>query len=411
MAIPINKTFVNKIIKHYLKYDKDNPFIFISSILAFLGIAAGVMVLMLAMGIMHGTQEEFKKRLFVMNYPLTLIPTQYNTTNKQLVSDLEANFPEIKISPYYTTPVITKSGSNVNGSILYGVDFEKEAKINEVFNKAYQNSLHTPSKYRLITGETLNLEMGVMKSQKLTLYFTEQQAIGFGTMPLQKRFMVDGTFDSGLKAYDKTLIYTTHEAFNKVLKRPQGIYDGLHIYSKDEMKDKIRIQKFLKERGLQHAIIVQGWWEENTSFFAAMEMEKKALFLVLLLIILVASLNIISSLLMTVMSRRAEIALMKTLGATGREIRHIFFKLGVIIGVSGIMAGVLLGFLGKWILTTFDIISLSADVYGFSKLPVDLTTFDFISIITGTFIIVLVSALYPAYKGSSVDPLTVLRNE
>ncbi len=411
MSVPVNKVFVNKIIKHYLKYDKDNPFIFISSILAFLGIAAGVMVLMLAMGIMHGTQEEFKKRLFVMNYPLTLIPTSYNTTNDQLVADLQANFPKIRISPYYTTPVITKSGSNVNGSILYGVDFEKEAKINEVFEKAYQSSLHTQSKYRLITGETLNLEMGVMKSQKLTLYFTEQQAIGFGTMPLQKRFVVDGTFESGLKAYDKTLIYATHEAFNKVLKRPKGIYDGLHIYSKDEMKDKVRIQKFLQERGLQHSIIVQGWWEENTSFFAAMEMEKKALFLVLLLIILVASLNIISSLLMTVMSRRAEIALMKTLGATSKEIQHIFFKLGVIIGISGIVAGVILGFLGKWILTTFDIISLSADVYGFSKLPVDLTTFDFISIIIGTFIIVLFSALYPAYKGSSVDPLTVLRNE
>ncbi len=411
MALPVNKAFVNKIIKHYLKYDKDNPFIFISSLLAFLGIAAGVMVLMLAMGIMHGTQEEFKKRLFVMNYPLTLTPTQYNTTNDKLVTELSKAFPHIKISPYYTSPVITKSGSNVNGSILYGVDFDKEATINRVFAQAYQSSLHTPTKYKLITGETLNQEMGVMKSQKLTLYFTEQQAIGFGTMPLQKRFVIDGTFDSGLKAYDKTLIYTTHEAFQKILKRPKGIYDGLHLYSHDEMNDKIRIQKFLKERGLQHSVIVQGWWEENSSFFAAMEMEKKALFLVLLLIILVASLNIISSLLMTVMSRRSEIALVKTLGATSREIRHIFFKLGVIIGVSGIIAGVLLGFLGEWVLTTFDIISLSEDVYGFSKLPVDLTTFDFISIIVGTFIIVIISALYPANKGASVDPLNVLRNE
>jgi len=109
-------------------------------------------------------------------------------------------------------------------------------------------------------------------------------------------------------------------------------------------------------------------------------MEKRALFLVLLLIILVASLNIISSLLMTVMSRRSEIALLRTLGATESEIKSIFFKLGVIIGISGIFAGVLLGFGGIYILTTFDIISLSKDVYGFSKLPVDLTAIDFISI-------------------------------
>jgi putative ABC transport system permease protein len=411
MSVPINKAFVNKIIKHYLKYDRDNPFIFVSSVLAFLGIAAGVMVLMLAMGIMHGTQEEFKKRLFVMNYPLTLLPTHYNVTTDHLIDELQEQFPNIYISPYYTTPVITKSGSNVNGSILYGVNFDKEAIINRVFAKAYHSSIQSPSRYKLITGETLNQEMGVMKSQKLTLYFTEQQAIGFGTMPLQKRFVIDGSFDSGLKAYDKTLIYTTHEAFQKILKRPKGIYDGIHLYSKDEMNDKIRIEQFLKAKGLQQKVIVQGWWEENSSFFAAMEMEKEALFLVLLLIILVASLNIISSLLMTVMSRRSEIALMKTLGATAQEIRYIFFRLGVIIGISGIVAGVILGFLGKWILTTFDIISLSADVYGFSKLPVDLTTFDFISIIVGTFVIVLISALYPASKGSSIDPLTVLRNE
>ena len=142
-----------------------------------------------------------------------------------------------------------------------------------------------------------------------------------------------------------------------------------------------------------------------------MEMEKHALFFVLLLIIIVASLNIISSLLMTVMSRRSEIALMRTLGATTLEIKRIFFKLGVIVGVSGIIVGTILGFVGKWVLTTFDIIHLSADVYGFSKLPIDLTVIDFISIIIGTFVIVILSSFYPAYKASSTDPLTVLRNE
>jgi putative ABC transport system permease protein len=114
---------------------------------------------------------------------------------------------------------------------------------------------------------------------------------------------------------------------------------------------------------------------------------------------------------MTVMSRRSEIALMRTLGATKKEIKTIFFNLGIIIGISGIIAGTILGFLGMWILTTFPIISLAEDVYGFSNLPIDLTQLDFISIIIGTFIIVIVSSLYPATKASSTDPLTVLRNE
>ncbi|CAA6811774.1 MAG: Lipoprotein releasing system transmembrane protein LolC [uncultured Sulfurovum sp.] len=411
MQVTKNNVFINKVIKHYLKYDRDNPFIFISSLLAFIGIAAGVMVLMLAMGIMNGTQKEFKKRLFVMNYPLTLIPIGYQNANDDIVTKLSSKFPELKFSPYYTTQVISKSGSNVNGSILYGVDFEKERQINEVFDKSAQSSIKVKSKFKMVTGESLAVEMGVQKGQKLTLYFSEQQAIGFGSMPVQKRFTIDATFDSGLNTYDKAIIYTTHEAFQKVLKRPTGIYDGIHIYSNDAMNDLKHINAYLKSIDYHQGVRIQGWWEQNASFFAAMEMEKKALFLVLLLIILVAALNIISSLLMTVMSRRTEIALMKTLGATSSEIKSIFFKLGAIIGLGGIIAGTFLGLIGMWILTTFDLISLSEDVYGFSKLPIDLTLLDFVLIIIGAIVIVLASSIYPAKKASSVDPLNVLRNE
>ena len=411
MATTVNHTFVNKVIKHYLKYDKDNPFIFISSLLAFLGIAAGVMVLMLAMGIMNGTQKEFKKKLFVMNYPLTLIPIAYESANSNLLNNLSKEFPTLKFSPYYTTQVISKSGSNVNGSILYGVDFEKEKQLNEVFEKSAQSSLNIKSKFKVVTGEALAEEMNVYKGQKLTLYFSEQQAIGFGSMPLQKRFTIDATFHSGLNTYDKAIVYTTLGAFQKVLKRKKGVFDGIHIYSADAMNDLKKIITYLETIGYAKNVRIQGWWEQNASFFAAMEMEKHTLFFVLLLIILVAALNIISSLLMTVMSRRSEIALMKTLGATRKEIQRIFFKLGAIIGFGGIFAGTILGLIGKWVLTTFPIIKLSEEVYGFSKLPIDLTMSDFIFIILGAIFIVLISSLYPAYKASSSNPLNILRNE
>ncbi len=184
--------------------------------------------LMVAMGIMNGTEREFQKRLFVMNYPLTLIPTHYNSANDELISKLKREFPHLKFSPYYTTQVITKSGSNVNGSILYGVDFEREAEINSVFSKAIQNSIKLNSRYKLIIGKTLARDMGVYNGRKLTVYFSEQEAIGFGTMPLQKRFKIISQFDSGLKAYDKAIIYTTLEAFEKILKRKDGVYDGIH---------------------------------------------------------------------------------------------------------------------------------------------------------------------------------------
>jgi len=398
-----NKKFVRHIISHYLKYDKENPFIFISAILAFLGIATGVMVLMIAMGIMNGTQKEFTKKLFVMNYPITLLPVEENAVNDDLVKTLQREFPHFKFSPYYTTQVITKNEGSVQGSLLYGVDFDKESQINHIFAEARGDA---NSKFKVIVGDALSYEMNAAKGQKVTLYFSEQQAVGFGTMPLQKRFVVDGLFDSGLKAYDKAIMYTSLQAFEKLLKRKEGVYDGLHIYTEEPMKEIDKIRQIVPE-----TVIAEGWWQQNGNFFAAMEMEKKALFLVLLLIILVASLNIISSLLMTVMSRRSEIALMRTLGATKAEIKSIFFKLGLIIGSAGILAGTLLGSFGIWLLTTFDIISMPADVYGTSKLPVDLTMSDFGLIILGTSVIILLSAIYPARKASQTDPLTVLRNE
>ena len=399
----MSNPFVSKIIRHYLKYDRDNPFIFISGLLAFLGISTGVMVLMISMGIMNGTQQEFREKLSVMNYPLTLIPMDINATNDNLINKLQTKFPNLKFSPYYTTQVIIKSNGFVQGGVLYGVDSDREAYINPVFQKA-RGVLK--SKFRIVVGDALSNELNAYESDKITIYFSEQDAIGFGIMPLQKRFIIDGIFDSGLESYDKAIMYSTLGAFEKILKRDRGVYDGIHIHSKEPLKDIIEIKKFLPS-----TVIIEGWWQQNGSFFSAMEMEKQALFLVLLLIIVVASLNIISSLLMTVMSRRSEIALLRTLGATKREIKQIFFRIGIIIGVGGIIFGTFLGSMGILALKTFDIISLPADVYGTTKLPVDLTITDFSLIIIGTSIIILLSSLYPAKKASETDPLVVLRSE
>jgi putative ABC transport system permease protein len=403
MMIQSNKRFIHSIIKHYLRYDRENPFITVSAILAFLGIVAGVMVLMLAMGIMHGTQKEFIKRLTSMNYPLTVESFEPRGVSDELIASLELKFPHLKFSPYYTTQVITKFDGAVQGVMLYGVDFNKEKALNPIVAKAINT---TQSKFKIIIGKTLSNDMGIYANDKLTLYFSEQQAVGFGTMPLQKRFIVDGIFDSGLQSYDKAIAYTTLQALQKLLKKEQGYYDGVHIHSQNPMKDIKEIAKTLPQE-----TTIQGWWQQNGNFFAAMEMEKKALFLVLLLIILVASLNIISSLLMIIMSRRSEIALMRTLGATKEEIKTIFFKLGSIIGLAGIITGTILGVIGIWVLKTFDIITVPADVYGTSKLPIELTMSDFSLIIIGTVVIVLLSSIYPARKASKTDPLTVLRNE
>ncbi|ADV46402.1 ABC transporter permease [Nitratifractor salsuginis] len=406
MALPADSRLVRRIVRHYLRYDPENPFIFVSALLAFLGIAAGVMVLMIAMGIMTGTQKEFEKKLFVMNYPLTII-SYSGGVRRATLKKIRQRFPEMKMSPFYTTQVIARNGEALEGGILYGVDFAKEAAINPIFAKTLkEHNITRPGRYDLITGDDLAMVLDARPGQKITLFFSQYQAAGLGTLPLQKRFVLRGTFDSGLKAYDKALMYTTLGAFHKILKKAPDRYDGVHLYTDDPFGAIKEIKALLPDDA-----DVEGWWQQNGNFFSAMQMEKKALFLVLLLIILVAALNIVSSLLMTVMSRRKEIALLRTLGTTRREIRQIFFRLGVAIGTAGIVAGTLLGFLGIWVLTHFDIITLPADVYGTSRLPVDLLWSDLAMILAGTAVIVLLAALYPAKKAASTDPLKVLRNE
>lgn len=402
----MNTKLINFIIKKYLRFDKKNPFISISAILAFVGVAVGVMVLIVAMAIMNGTAKEFEDKLFTMNYPLSIYPQIDGMVDDTLLKELEKNFPELQFSPYLTSQVMVQSDQSMSGGVIFGVDKQRESAINKIYKKSVKD-IKEFGKYDLIVGQGIKDDLYLFDSQKVTLYFTTINPSGFSMMPKMKRFNFSGDFKSGLTAYDKAYMYTSIEALRTILKKSDKYYDGIHVYSDDPFKDIERIKKVLPGFGVG----VIGWWQQNGNFFAAMEMEKKALFIVLMLIILIASLNIISSLLMTVMSRRKEIALLLSLGASEKEVKHIFLRLGIIIGYTGIIVGIALGFFGMFLLENFDIISLPADVYGTSKLPLVLDMVDFISIVIGSMVIVFLSSYYPAKKATQIDVLDVLRNE
>lgn len=400
----MKKSLVRFLLFKYLRFDRDQPFISISMILAFLGVCVGLCVLLVAMAIMNGFSKDFKERFFVMNYPLTIVPKFYERIDDELVNTLKNSFTNLSFSPYISTQVISRGDGKFEGGILFGINSQDEKNMNKVLKEALKDK--ELKNFEIVVGSSLMKEFALKEKDKLTVIFSNFNPNGLSLIPQSKRFDIEANFTSGLSFYDKAFLYADVNALRKVLGIRDGIYNGVHVYSNDAMNDLNKIQSFLGDN-----FIVYGWWEDNANLFSALELEKRALFIVLMLIILVASLNIVSSLLMIVMNRRSEIALLLALGASKKEIRSSFFTLGSLVGISGIIAGIILAFFAMWLLRTFDIISLPADVYGSSKVPLDLSLMDFCLTVFGALVIVALSSYYPARKATQVDVLDTLRNE
>ncbi|WP_345973627.1 ABC transporter permease [Sulfurimonas diazotrophicus] len=394
----------NYLLRRFLRFDREQPFIFLSAMLAFLGIMLGVMVLIIAMALMNGFDNEFKKKLTIMNYPLTIVPRFYGSVNSELLMRLEQEFPQLKFSPYVAASVIARSGSQLEGGYLFGVDFKAEREVNPVVAKGLETL--PEGNFKVLVGEALLEAFALGEGDRLMYIFTQIEPGGLAVTPKLKRFVIAGSFDSGLSAYDKAYSYTDLHSLQTIMHLPDNVYDGIHIMTDDPQKVIEEVRSVLPE-----GVRIKGWWEDNVNFFAALELEKRSLFIVLMLIILIAAVNIISSLLMTVMNRRSEIALLISLGASPAQIKKLFLKLGVVIGIGGIATGAILGLSGVWVLQTFDIITLPKHVYPTARLALDLSWQDFVSILGGAFAIVVLSSWYPAKKASEVDVLTVLRNE
>ncbi len=398
------KSIVGFLVSKYLRFDKSQPFITISALLAFVGVAVGLMVLIVAMAIMNGFDKEFERKLFTMNYPLSIYSFSKGGVSNEDFKKLEKEFSELKMSPFISTQAIARYGQKMEGVLLFGVDFNREKAINSVVKDGAKDIKF--GKYDVLVGEGVKDKFMLHNGKKITLIFTSTNPTGMALVPKMKRFTYKASFSSGLTAYDKIYMYTTLQSLQKISGYAKDSYDGIHIFSPKPFEDIEKIKKVLPN----HLKII-GWWQQNGNFFSALALEKRALFIVLMLIILVASLNIVSSLLMTVMNRRSEIALLLSLGTYKSEIKKAFFYLGLIIGGGGIVFGTALGLLGIWLLGSFDIINLPADVYGSSRLPMELSMQDFLMTIVGAIFIVGFSSYYPASKATKIDPLKTLRNE
>lgn len=400
-------TLASFLLPKYLKFDKTQPFIFVTSLIAFLGIAIGVMVLLVAMAIMNGITKELQEKIFAMNAPINLKAKGKNAVPRDLLHRLQIEFPDLRFSPYLQSYAMIKTNYGIFPTLIFGIDPSYEAPINPVLEPRLHDELVD---FDLIMGEDFYTSYGIQKGEKIILFFTDLTPSALSFSPTMKRFNVSEFFSSGIRAYDRGYSYTSIASLAKIKGIQSEIYDGIHIDSKDPMQDYDRISHFLDQH-FKNRFLLEGWWHQNANLFSAIELEKRALFIVLLLIILMASLNIISSLLMVIMNRRKEIALLLSMGATSKEIKRAFFAIGISLGMAGIALGFLLGFGVMAFLSHFPIISLPANVYGTTTLPLDLSLMDGILIAIGSVLIVSASSYYPAYKASRINLLDVLRNE
>ena len=168
-------SLVPYLVKRFLRFDKDQPFIFLSALLAFLGITLGVTVLLIAMALMNGFDKEFRKKLTIMNYPLTIVPKFYGSVNESLLMDLELKFPDLKFSPYVQSAIMARSGTKLEGGYIFGVNFNEEAAVNSVLNKAIKN--HSFKKFEVLIGKSLKEEFDLCITSPPYLNFVDYTKI------------------------------------------------------------------------------------------------------------------------------------------------------------------------------------------------------------------------------------------
>ncbi len=204
----------------YLRFDKDQPFIMLSKILAFLGVSVGLCVLLVAMAIMNGFDKEFERKLFTMNYPISILPRFGANVDEKLLQDLRSKFPDLIFSPYISTQVIARNDFKIEGGVLFGVNFDDEKKINKIISNALEKK--TIQNFEILIGSGLKNEFNLALDDKITLIFSNLNASGLSLIPQIKRFDVKASFSSGLLAYDKAYMYVNIKSLAKILSYPQN---------------------------------------------------------------------------------------------------------------------------------------------------------------------------------------------
>jgi lipoprotein-releasing system permease protein len=395
----------------YLKAKRKEGFISLITLLSVAGVALGVMALVVVIAVMSGAETEFRKRILGLE-PHILIMNYSGTYENYdpMITSMRGN-PHIKgISPIFFAQAMIRSNHAFSGVMVRGITPETGSSLIKGFTpdqleKALVIDIETHALPGIILGKELANSLGVGKEDKIILMSSNSFISPIGQIPSMKRFIVKGTFESGMSEYDSMLAYVNLDQAQQ-LASARGKISAIGIWVDEVFKVKQIQEKYFNS--IEYPFYIRDWMDINQSLFSALKLEKTAMFVILTLIILVAAFNIASALIMMVMEKTKDIAVLKAMGATHTIIRRIFIIKGMIIGLFGTLFGTLSGVIICYFLKKYDFIRLP-EAYPFSTLPVQLEYMDVAVISISAIFICFVSTLYPSYKASKMDPIEAIR--
>lgn len=408
----------------YLKAKRKQTFISIITVISIVGVMVGVMALIIVLAVMSGFEKTLKEKILGTQAHLHLLKaTQEGMDQYQEVTKrVEKVRGVASAAPFIISQVMLSSESNVFGVVLKGIDPDRVGRVTELANNLKSGRLEDLKGGK--EGDAPGIILGVELAKHLSVSLEDSiQVISplgtvtpMGMMPKMKRFKVKGIFYSGMYEFDNTMAYVSLESAQKFFSMGDRV-TGIEIKTDDIYKVK-EIGREIR-RKLGFPFWTKDWMEMNRNLFSALRLEKIAMFIILVLIVLVAAFNIISTLIMVVMEKNKDIAILKSMGASSRSILKIFTIEGGVIGVVGTVLGTILGLgaafnlemITDFVERLFGFKILSSDVYYIDKLPSQVNPLDVILIVLTAVLISLLATLYPAWRGSKLDPAEALRYE
>lgn len=378
---------------------RKEKFISLISLISVLGVAVGVMALIVVLAVMSGFDHDLQEKIIGTNAHI-IIEREGGMNNFPAIIDAVMEIDDVAAaSPFILGETILRYQDRVKGILFKGIDPEKEAKVTKIGEYISAGSLDFREE-GVILGKELAQSLGAYLGDRISLISPVTSQV--------HHFIVEGIFDSGMYDYDMNLVFGSLSSAQRLFNAPNLVssigvkLDNIHQVS----KVKRQIQKTL---GFPYG--VRSWMDINRSLFSALKLEKTTMFIILVLIVLVACFNIVSTSIMVVMEKTRDIGILKSIGATNRSIRKIFASYGFIIGLTGTALGTGMGFLLCYLLKTYRFIKLPADIYYIDRLPVRVEWLDALSIVLAAIVISWVATFYPAHQAAKLNPVEALRYE